>query len=125
MQATEKIWMNGELVPWDDARIHVLTHTLHYLLEKVRSRLGNPEAVEVIHGAVVGAVAARRSCAARIEDELACGGERRFGLRVEKRHREGVVNEADGVAIIALQPPADLAQPAHMHRGGEQCEHRH
>ncbi len=27
---TEKIWMNGELVPWEDARIHVLTHTLHY-----------------------------------------------------------------------------------------------
>jgi branched-chain amino acid aminotransferase len=27
---TEKIWMNGELVAWDDARIHVLTHTLHY-----------------------------------------------------------------------------------------------
>jgi len=27
---TEKIWMNGELVDWDDARIHILTHTLHY-----------------------------------------------------------------------------------------------
>ena len=27
---TEKIWMNGELVDWDDAKIHVLTHTLHY-----------------------------------------------------------------------------------------------
>src|SRR3546814_19587188 len=27
---TEKIWMNGELVPWADARIHVLTHSLHY-----------------------------------------------------------------------------------------------
>ena len=27
---TEKIWMNGELVPWADAQIHVLTHTLHY-----------------------------------------------------------------------------------------------
>jgi len=27
---TEKIWMNGDLVAWDDARIHVLTHTLHY-----------------------------------------------------------------------------------------------
>ena len=25
-----KIWMDGELVDWDDARIHVLTHTLHY-----------------------------------------------------------------------------------------------
>jgi len=30
MHETEKIWMNGELVPWDDARIHILTHTLHY-----------------------------------------------------------------------------------------------
>ena len=27
---TEKIWMNGELVDWDKAQIHVLTHTLHY-----------------------------------------------------------------------------------------------
>ncbi len=27
---TEKIWMDGELVDWDDATIHVLTHTLHY-----------------------------------------------------------------------------------------------
>ncbi len=27
---TPKIWMNGELVAWDEARIHVLTHTLHY-----------------------------------------------------------------------------------------------
>ena len=27
---TPKIWMNGDLVDWDDARIHVGTHTLHY-----------------------------------------------------------------------------------------------
>ena len=27
---TSKIWMNGELVDWDDAQIHILTHTLHY-----------------------------------------------------------------------------------------------
>lgn len=27
---TDKIWMNGELVDWDDARIHILTPTLHY-----------------------------------------------------------------------------------------------
>ncbi len=26
----DKIWMDGELVDWDDATIHVLTHTLHY-----------------------------------------------------------------------------------------------
>ncbi len=24
------IWQNGELVPWADAKVHVLTHTLHY-----------------------------------------------------------------------------------------------
>lgn len=24
------IWMDGRLVPWDEARIHVLTHSLHY-----------------------------------------------------------------------------------------------
>lgn len=27
---TPKIWMNGELVDWDEAKVHVLTHTLHY-----------------------------------------------------------------------------------------------
>ncbi len=27
---SEKIWMDGELVDWDDAKIHILTHTLHY-----------------------------------------------------------------------------------------------
>lgn len=27
---TEKIWMDGKLVDWDDANIHILTHTLHY-----------------------------------------------------------------------------------------------
>lgn len=26
----EKIWMDGELVAWDDANVHILTHTLHY-----------------------------------------------------------------------------------------------
>ena len=25
-----KIWMDGVLVDWRDAKIHVLTHTLHY-----------------------------------------------------------------------------------------------
>jgi branched-chain amino acid aminotransferase len=30
LQKVDKIWMDGRLVDWDDARIHVLTHTLHY-----------------------------------------------------------------------------------------------
>jgi len=24
------IWLDGEFVPWDEARVHILTHTLHY-----------------------------------------------------------------------------------------------
>ena len=24
------IWFDGQMVPWKDARVHVLTHTLHY-----------------------------------------------------------------------------------------------
>lgn len=27
---TEKIWFNGRLVDWDDAKVHVLAHGLHY-----------------------------------------------------------------------------------------------
>jgi branched-chain amino acid aminotransferase len=27
---TEKIWFDGKLVPWEEANVHVLTHTLHY-----------------------------------------------------------------------------------------------
>ena len=30
MQELDKIWMNGELVDWADAKIHVGTHGLHY-----------------------------------------------------------------------------------------------
>jgi branched-chain amino acid aminotransferase len=30
MQETEKIWMNGDLVDWADAKIHVGAHGLHY-----------------------------------------------------------------------------------------------
>jgi branched-chain amino acid aminotransferase len=30
MEPTEKIWLNGELVDWDDATVHVGAHGLHY-----------------------------------------------------------------------------------------------
>ena len=30
IEPSEKIWMDGKLVPWDEAKIHVLTHSLHY-----------------------------------------------------------------------------------------------
>ncbi len=30
MNKSKYIWMNGEFIPWDNAKVHVLTHTLHY-----------------------------------------------------------------------------------------------
>lgn len=30
IQPVEKVWMNGELVQWENAKVHVLTHALHY-----------------------------------------------------------------------------------------------
>ena len=30
IQETSKIWMDGEFIDWADAKVHVLTHTLHY-----------------------------------------------------------------------------------------------
>lgn len=30
IQPVDKVWMNGRLIAWDEARVHVLTHALHY-----------------------------------------------------------------------------------------------
>ncbi len=30
LEKVDKIWMDGQLVDWDDAKVHVLTHALHY-----------------------------------------------------------------------------------------------
>ena len=30
MEKSEWIWINGEFVAWDDAKVHVLSHGLHY-----------------------------------------------------------------------------------------------
>jgi branched-chain amino acid aminotransferase len=30
VEKTDLIWMDGKLIPWEDATVHVLTHTLHY-----------------------------------------------------------------------------------------------
>jgi len=44
MQKTEVIWLDGRLVPWDAAQVHVLTHTLHYglgVFEGIRCYAGD------------------------------------------------------------------------------------
>jgi branched-chain amino acid aminotransferase len=30
MQTADLIWMDGEFLPWEDAKVHVLSHAFHY-----------------------------------------------------------------------------------------------
>ncbi len=30
VQKVSKIWMGGKLIPWEEANVHILTHSLHY-----------------------------------------------------------------------------------------------
>lgn len=44
------IWFDGELVPWRDAKVHVLTHTLHYgmgVFEGVRAYHANSHGTSI------------------------------------------------------------------------------
>ena len=50
MRETEKIWMNGELVDWADATVHVGTHGLHYgsgVFEGIRAYETRPRHVRL------------------------------------------------------------------------------
>lgn len=41
--ATELIWRNGSLVPWDEATLHVMSHVVHYgssVFEGIRAYKG-------------------------------------------------------------------------------------
>ena len=44
IKTSQKIWMDGQFVSWDEANVHVLTHALHYgfaAFEGIRCYKGN------------------------------------------------------------------------------------
>jgi len=44
VQKLEKIWMDGRFIPWEEANVHILTHSLHYglgIFEGIRCYLCN------------------------------------------------------------------------------------
>jgi len=51
---SDKIWFNGEFVPWDEAKIHVMSHALHYgssVFEGIRAyNTANGTAVWLLDG---------------------------------------------------------------------------
>ncbi len=30
IEKVDRIWLDGEFIPWNEAKIHILAHTLHY-----------------------------------------------------------------------------------------------
>ncbi len=45
LEPSKYIWFNGELVPWEKATVHVLTHSLHYgsaVFEGIRACKARP-----------------------------------------------------------------------------------
>ena len=44
MKGQNKIWMNGKIVPYKNAKVHVLTHALQYLRESdaITQQKGRP-----------------------------------------------------------------------------------
>ena len=108
---TEKIWMDGELVDWDDATVHVLTHTLHYgsgVFEGIR-------AYPTSRGP--GRVPARATTSA------ACSPRPRSSSstcpsRVERDRRGGAAGRARRTGSRRLLPPA--ARLPRLRRDGPQ-----
>lgn len=56
IKKSDKIWFNGEFVPWDEAKIHVMSHALHYgssVFEGIRAyHTANGTAVWLLDGHV-------------------------------------------------------------------------
>ena len=63
IKPTQKIWHNGQWINWDDARVHVMTHALHYgtsVFEGIRC-------YETKKGPAL------FECSGPVEPELSCG----------------------------------------------------
>ena len=65
METASHIWSDGELVPWDDANVHFLSHVLHYgtgVFEGIRA-YNTPEGTAVfrLHDHMVRLVASARA----------------------------------------------------------------
>ena len=72
---TGKIWMNGSLVDWADAKIHIASHVVHYGSARVRRR------PLLRHAARLGLLPARRAHApaVRLGQDLPDGAAGRSG----------------------------------------------
>ena len=101
MEPSGLIWMNGELVAWEDAKVHVLTHALHYgtgVFEGVRGYDDRRR---------------HRRCSATTTTSTGCSGRpssttwRSRTRASEIRHGDARVDRAQRPAVL-LHPPDRL-----------------
>ena len=100
IQTTPKIWMNGELVDWADAQIHVLTHTLHYgtgVFEGIR-------AYETADGPAVFRLTEHIAAPAQLGEDRR-DGDPVLGRRARRRH-QGHGRAAPGLPSCYVRPIA-------------------
>ena len=100
MQETSKIWMNGELVDWADATVHVGTHGLHYgsgVFEGIR-------AYETPRGTAVFRLTEHIAAAARL-GEAPLHGAAVLGRGARRPRRWDLVG-ANGLPACYLRPIA-------------------
>lgn len=91
------IWHNGELVPWRDARVHVLTHTLHY-------------GVGVFEG-VRAYATPRGPCIFRLEDHTSRLFDSAHILGLEIPYDEALVNQAQREVFAANELAEGYLRP--------------
>ena len=110
---TGKIWMNGKLVDWNDATIHIASHVIHYGAACSKAR-----------------GATRRRKARRASGSMrTCAGSTtpRKIYRMEPRVDQATLTEAVLETIRAnehqgvLHPPADLPRLRHARRQPAPC----
>jgi branched-chain amino acid aminotransferase len=94
------IWLDGELIPWRDAKVHVLTHTLHY-------GMGVFEGVRAYNSSTLG------TSIFRLQEHTDRLFRSAHIMRMKMPHTKEVVNEAhkmvvreNGLAEAYLRPMA-------------------
>jgi len=80
------IWFDGEMVPWRDAKVHVLTHTLHY-------GMGVFEGVRAYHAGDKG------SCIFKLQEHTDRLFRSAHIMRMEMPYSKEVINEAQRAVV--------------------------
>src|SRR5690348_6164068 len=108
----ETIWFNGAFVPWDDARVHVMAHGLHYgtgVFEGIRS-YATDDGPAVFR--LDDHIARLFASAALFELVKRGGGEQAGDVIVEAEDRGAVVGR---VGPDALEHPRAVMEPVRHH----------